>query len=702
METQGKRMNTTGIKAILWKEWRENIKWAVFALIGFSIAILHLLYDKLQPDSTVGDAFGAISPVTLLMPPFFAAILGVLQVGGELRRDQWAFLIHRPLSRSAIFGGKALAGLVLYLGVTLLPIMVLALWAQIPGNMASPFTWRLLLPLLADILMGVPFYFAGMLAAIRPAYIYGSRVLGFAPAIICTLAGRGTFQEFWQALAAITFVTAMLGLAAWGSFLTTGTYERQPRPAKIALGSTMFFSSIVILAILIFVFTSTANSIWPEYSKRREALQRTAFARYISHEYALDGTGQIVRLTRRGRKQTVTNLQGKPVKAISPIQDEFQNFEEVIYFPPYHRTRQLSYRSYQRYFSVVFPNKERGVVWYYDRTKNRVVGYSLKTRRVIGYMGPGGFSDSDANGASRFTEPLVSLTNKSGHSILRFPQVVYLVRVKTGTRQIVPLSLFQPPANEDILHVAHLDNGQIAVASSKTIHFFTSTGRLLFRTPLENQGHESGSVKIFTIPKSSRYFLLYTLNSKDGDVNRQFLTTLSPQGVIQRQQALPRLPSAPWNPPMHVDEVTAGMPPILMAAQFVGSYFGPQRTGNPEHLKTNRVEWLIEFALSFGTSLLCALLVIPVARRCAMSKSETRKWVLGIFALGPFVLPTMLALREWPTRIACPSCAKKRVITREHCERCDSVFPVTPLDGTEIFSDTFPEEEPLSQLRLAS
>ena len=73
------------------------------------------------------------------------AALGLLQVLSELWRDRWSFLVHRPLSRFAIFVGKVLAGLMLYGFANGVPLLAAAWWASRPGNVAAPFDWRMIL-----------------------------------------------------------------------------------------------------------------------------------------------------------------------------------------------------------------------------------------------------------------------------------------------------------------------------------------------------------------------------------------------------------------------------------------------------------------------------------------------------------------------------------------------------------------------------
>jgi ABC-type transport system involved in multi-copper enzyme maturation permease subunit len=154
---------------MLWKEWRENAKWAVLALLAFGLATAYMVsQNSIDYNYYNASILSRVTPLTTFLAPLLATMLGLLQVASELRRDQWAFLVHRPVSRSTIFLGKAVAGVTLYLLAMSLPMLLLGLWLATPGNVPAPFTWGMMLPLIADILAGVAFYFAGMLTALRP------------------------------------------------------------------------------------------------------------------------------------------------------------------------------------------------------------------------------------------------------------------------------------------------------------------------------------------------------------------------------------------------------------------------------------------------------------------------------------------------------------------------------------------------------
>ena len=223
------------MQSLIWKELRENFRWAALALLPASV----LAYATVSHP----NALTMISPnylfLTSVVAAAFGGTLGFLQVFAESRGDRRALLVHRPLSPTRIFSGKVLAGLGLYVPVVGLPFAAAVLWNAMPGHGASPFRWALALPWLADILTGIVYYFAAMLAAQRNTPWYGSRGLGLATAFACSLVVH-LVPEFGYALAVIAATGALLAVAAWGSFVTGGrdwpqAQHRQECPGPHAL-----------------------------------------------------------------------------------------------------------------------------------------------------------------------------------------------------------------------------------------------------------------------------------------------------------------------------------------------------------------------------------------------------------------------------------------------------------------------------------
>src|SRR5262245_41099648 len=231
------------MRALLWKECRENLKWAALPvlLIGgiFALGGTPNVSKLLKQDVLLAHA---------LITAVFGAALGFLQVYFEGSGDRRALLLHRPMGRSRIFLGKAAAGVGLYLLALGLPFAWAVGWNAAPGHNSAPFRWPMALPWFADLLTGVVYYFAGMLLAQREARWYGSRGLGLGGAFLCTFL-VWALPEFWHALLAIVALAVVVAAAAWGSFLTGGAYAPQPRLAKAALAVT-FLAGLLVLSVL--------------------------------------------------------------------------------------------------------------------------------------------------------------------------------------------------------------------------------------------------------------------------------------------------------------------------------------------------------------------------------------------------------------------------------------------------------------------
>jgi hypothetical protein len=89
-------------------------------------------------------------------------------------------------------------------------------------------------------------------------------------------------------------------------------------------------------------------------------------------------------------------------------------------------------------------------------------------------------------------------------------------------------------------------------------------------------------------------------------------------------------------------------------------------------------------ALMILSAVVCALACLLAARRHSFSRAAIAGWTLLGFFFGWMGFALMLALHEWPARIACPGCRKLRVVTRDTCEHCAAAHATPAPDGTEI------------------
>jgi hypothetical protein len=79
-----------------------------------------------------------------------------------------------------------------------------------------------------------------------------------------------------------------------------------------------------------------------------------------------------------------------------------------------------------------------------------------------------------------------------------------------------------------------------------------------------------------------------------------------------------------------------------------------------------------------------AFVCFLLPRRHAFTLARRIGWGLGGLLLGPPGLLLMIALVEWPAQVACPTCRKLRVVTRNTCEHCGAAHAAPARDGTEV------------------
>jgi ABC-type transport system involved in multi-copper enzyme maturation permease subunit len=147
------------MKTLVSKELRENVKLAVLGLIIYALLLIVQYRDYVASPASLYHPLAGESLLwsTVWFSSIFGAVLGWLQLHNERRPDLWAFLLHRPMTRTEIFLAKSLAGLALYAVVVGLPLLCFIIWALWPGHVAAPFEPDMLRPVAACVLAGVGF-----------------------------------------------------------------------------------------------------------------------------------------------------------------------------------------------------------------------------------------------------------------------------------------------------------------------------------------------------------------------------------------------------------------------------------------------------------------------------------------------------------------------------------------------------------------
>jgi ABC-type transport system involved in multi-copper enzyme maturation permease subunit len=189
------------VLTIVRKELRETRAFAALAL-GFSVIylgkqtgnwapMLNLLVawvpgmNREVPDVPfVQDNFVT---VLFFIGAALAIALGFRQSAWEPSQGTVLYLFHLPLGRHTILGAKVLTGIALLLLCTLVPILIYAAWAAIPGTHPGPFEWSMTEPAF-EIWVFLPLVYLGAFASgIRPGRWFGSRLLPLASVLVCLI-----------------------------------------------------------------------------------------------------------------------------------------------------------------------------------------------------------------------------------------------------------------------------------------------------------------------------------------------------------------------------------------------------------------------------------------------------------------------------------------------------------------------------------
>src|SRR5579883_292877 len=687
------------MKALMWKECQENLKWVAVPtlLIGGLMAIL-------APPSLMDN--GSLL-IFALIAGAFGAILGFLQVFAEAHGDKRSLLLHRPLDRTQIFLAKASVGVGLYLLALGIPFALEVGLAATPGHIAEPFSWPMTLPWLADVLTGIVYYFGGMLAAQREARWYGSRCLGLAAGLFCSVL-VWTLPQFWQALAAIFLVGGLVATAAWGSFLMGGAYIPQPRRAKIALALTF------LMGLSVLSFTGKVLlGIWTW--SRSQYYQR------------LDHQGRVLLIHEEERKlQSITDLEGQVPPQLQGERLDYYTVRETV--APWAWggwTKTRSYRntngSLVKYGNETKPGNEE---WWYVPAQGRLLGYDKHSKLLIGSFGPDGFATPDEQPQGRFEGEIYHISRdylSRASFYLAFPGGVYTV----DFRKRILRTLFVPKAGETVLWANRWENEKqkqslAIVGTDQGIHVLDPSGARLLSIPLAFDRTSYQIHRVGRLENARRYWVWYEpawhLPLGELETMPAYVVEYDSAGreIAPRKIVPPRPGGArEFTPPAPLVEASSAHVwfGLLTAPAEAAVLRGTMNALESEVRENNgsKMELLLPFLLTltqhflpgvrwllsahpglvFGNAVLMllaagisALLCFVLTRRYAFSRWHCIGWALCGLLWGPMGLLLLLALQEWPARIPCPQCSKLRVVTSDTCEHCGAPHALPAPDGT--------------------
>jgi hypothetical protein len=658
------------MKALVRKEMRENVRIAALGLVVHTLMLLSQYRDYVAVPANMSQPLAdrGIQWSTAWFCGIFGLVLGWLQVHNERRPDLWAFLIHRPMTRSGIFLGKVIAGLALYALVVGLPLLGFIIWARFPGHVAAPFELAMLQPVAAYLLAGIPYYFAGMLSDLRQARWYASRVLGVGIALAVSLFISLT-PEFWQSLLLILVGAGILATAVWGGFQSDGHYRGQPACGKAALTAAL----IVGCQILAFLGAVLMSNFF----------LRTAFSGTSSY-YAMTTNGIVCKFTQvAGRQVEITDLEGKPLldqATGKPIeQSEFNSRLAAAITLNVPRAGRLDRGTWmQRDLSLASPwQATQDTLWYYWNRYGRLVGYDVATRRCIGSLGPKGFAADLLGSGDRFSNaerPLGSRALSTATTLFQVDLEKRTIRALFTTKADNPIL-----AHEDVTR-SDFGGPHTLVVTKRSAQLLNIEGKPIWQTTYEPAQASYTGFHLFHLEPPDQFALWISPGGPRDEVERErhpghVVWIAREQGVI-RSTDLPAL-AVPHYAPRPEDRIMfCVMPPALMASIAILHLPLWPAGMPPESL------WF-----SWGSSLLvCLPIGLWLGRRYQFPLAALAGWGVFLLLLGVPGLLTFLSVQEWPAREPCPNCHRPRLVDRPRCDRCGAEWAPPEKTGTEVFA----------------
>ncbi len=713
----------SAVKAMVWKEVRERFLLTMVVLAAAATVltlVCVLTYDD-ATSWTITNNNGFLglwdfAQTTMIVAvPLFALCLGFLQMNGEGSRDAWAFLVHRPVTRAALFWGKALAGIGLCALVVTVVYGGFVLWMALLVRAPIPFSWWLLgFALVAMALSGL-LYFVGALLALRQRSWFGSRSLPLLALPVFCIALFSISSLAPQTLLfymGVGAAIAVLALAAQGCF-ENQTLVRRKRWAQVASGIVLLAglyavaSAVNVLGALLYDYKRNAS---PLSTAQYEVTERgRILLRRTSYHRVLPEMGQEL------FSETLSEPNGKLVTRGSGV-GNLLNFNAI-------QLEQSSVQSSLFTYSDLFVSMGQSiegvmpdginVAWWFDLAHRRLIGIETARRRTYGYIGANGFV-RDAGKCVSFPEQLSS--NRADLGWLIFPHSLY--RLDLQNKTVTKFYDSPQEIKNVVLNVVSSPQGsprgpviitQIVMHQNDVV-FLTEVPAVSTRGTsylLHPVAHivalpDASSNRISFAQKGNGSYWLRFMPDSVAPVT---IIELSPHGESVKKTTLPLLPierdSVSWNA-----RTAASLPYAIMPAAWIkwGAHLMFNTpTGDVltyDYAINTDVRLVLEtLFLAFAFSAIAALATWRRANRYAFKSSTRLWWTIGVFAVGPLGYLLMRSLLDWPALERCPSCGKLRVVDRELCEHCNSPFAPPLLDGTEIIENAVPE---MPALRLAS
>ncbi len=727
------------LRAVIRKELHQNIAVAALVICIDVVFILAMEWsasgDRMDRNILLSRS---VTDGMVVWCALAALCIGLLQPYFDRNFDLWAFLVHRPVSRSVFFGGRAIAGLILYGCIAGIPVLAILVLAMTPYGQGM-FLWRYTLPPISDFAAGVPFYFAGLIAADRRALLYGSRAAPIAAAVGAAVFSLYT-PWFWVAVLGSVIAAAIFALAAEGSIISHGYTLQAPGRGRLATLVTLLISfTVLLLPIGLGGREKSVAMHWSAFSNPMPI--QTSYS-LTSRVLLADGRiGMQTTIATRDPKgwnpdqfqpqsTTFTDLEGRALPDAKTADETKTTREFRFQWSHPHPAALPTYRDIQdlaTVFNTDGPSPGYAGRWYWVPFRHLFYIYKLKENRenyivglpeFVGSLGVSGF----AAGGTR-AEPFPD----DAFLMLDWPYVYTTKAIFRADPVHLKLeTVFAQPVGEPLVRAKREEIRGNNVDDDPFGHLFVLTDRHLFRITGDGKIRQTLPIThdlrtevlgVSYFPTQHLWLLKYSVPfqwepltfmepSMPPDPRQRNRAntweTYSDDGVLLSTHTFPttseQVPQLEYSPPqvrltkLHQSEraggfFTAVSNPLLQAAtEGVRPLTAPY--SNDPYLVRTPMLYLVRtpqgLAAFLATLLVCGMIAFLLATAYRLARRWT--WALLAIACGPAALLTFFAFNRWPPRRRCPACGKRRPLETHECPHCHQPWPAPPRTGTEIFA----------------
>lgn len=683
------------MKTLVWKELRENAKWAFLAMMAFGIALCYALYQTRYGYQDYGYLDGitlckkSFLIVTTFGCPAVGLFLGLVQILPELKRDRWAALLHRPVSRGLVFWGKAAGGIVLYVVATVIPFAFAVRLVATPGNFGAPFLPEMMKPGVADICTGVAYYFAALTMALQRGGWAGLRAFPLLAAVNVSYFVLSA-DLFYVAVEAVTAMTLALLFAAWGAIHNQDNLSARPLLGRLAFLGVVYYGACGLGNIAL----SLLDTVGP--SPRSED---------IRYELTKDGIPLRLRYI-NNVVVSVTDPDGKPLSDPKYKPDRVRNQIDYLnglcsYVGDSHGWKPWRGKEFYRNSSTYlwanspyqYPRMEQ---WFYLAKQRSLICYLPNLKIPVQRLDQRGFQPVSSPPVP-FPPDVEQNIIDSDCYILSDPSGVRFAFL--ARREILDLALPSPGPVYGT-GVAWASSGQGAVhvtgvALRGGVALYDEKGRQTGLLPYHQDMDRWGSLSLGVNATREKFYLWYQPSVWiDGKIRKtmpSYVEVMNAGGQVLNSYSLPPLPEFP----RPVSPGTFLVRRLQSPAIFFGNMLYQKMAGELGSVRLKNAliwqfgpRWAVTKEIGIGSgslSLLLAVVTFFWAHRAHFSRRRAWAWAVFVLLLN---LPGFIAFRlaaDWPRLVACTGCGKHRAVNTENCPSCNEGWPVPAQTGIEIF-----------------